>query len=596
MMRPTTPMRRADPGVLMPFPRRDDRRRPRHARLRIGAGLGLIAASFLLGPGLGSAGGQGEAPTPEPQEAPADACNGIGPTVSFIGSSGAREALINWAPEVCDRFDLVPDYTDFGSEGGRAAVLPADAAVIGLTALPFTEEEQAQLVENERGVVLVPVITTAVACTYWDTNPFDQTTNGTRYPNLRISRRTMADFSGGSPRDGTNVAADLIEDNADNPDFKTGPPLLNVEVWFRSGPSSVTYRLTEWFSQSESATEDFTKGAFEGYELPFEDIGTPDGSSPSLINDYTTMKSRMFTALQNLGIGCMDNATARTDAKPETEAVETLRIAWLDNPEGEFVAPTDDAVTAAAEAMTANPDGTFAVDWENDDPEAYAIPQVIYAAMPTCGIDAATRTNMDKAMTYAIGEGQQDLPAGNVAMPENLADVAVKQLATWRTASKPQPCGDQPPTTTTTTTAPIGSTTTVPETTTTAFVDEGGTFIPPATSGGGVLTDPSLGGGSTGGLSGGTATGGDAGTGDAAGDDPAAAPADGGDPGLVEPTNPLATVVAVATGNQAVPPAALLVGGSGLLIAGPALQILGGLRRSGSLPSTALGWFTRLKP
>jgi hypothetical protein len=579
----------------MPFPRRADPRRRRHGRLRVSAGLALIAASFLA-PGL--AGGE-EAPI-APQAAPADACNGVLSTVEFIGSSSAREALIGWAPEVCDRFDVVPDYTDFGSEGGRAAVIPADAPVIGLTSLPFDEEEQAELIENERGIVLVPMLTTAVACTYWDTNPFAPATNGTRFPDLRISRRTLADFSGGSPRDGTNVAQDLIDDNADNPAFRAGPPFLNVEVWFRSGPSAVTHRLTEWFGESESATEDFTKGAFEGYELPFEDIGTPDGSSPSLINDYTTMKSRMFTALQNLGLGCMDNATARTDAQPETEKIDALNIAWLDNAAGEFVAPTDEAVANAAAAMTPNADGTFAVDWEHDDPEAYALPLVVYAAMPTCGIDAATRTNMDRAMTYLVGDGQQVLPEGNVPMPKNLTDVATKQLATWRTASRAEPCdGPVPTTTTTSTTTTVPGATTVPEAPTTVpFVDPGSDFVPTGSSGGGVLSDPSIGGsagGSSGGVDAGAGAGGADGGAEAGGGSAGAGDGggEGADAGLAAP---LAAVVAVASGAQAVPPAALLLGGSSLLIAGPALQVAGGLRRTGSFPSTVRSWFSRLKP
>lgn len=578
----------------MPFPRRADPRRRALARLRVIAGLALIAASFLSGPGLGRATGE-EAPTTTvpvtPQEAADDACNGVGPTVTFIGSSGAKEALINWAPEVCDRFDVVPDYTDFGSAGGREAVIPADAAVIGLTALPFTDEERAELVERKRGIVMVPLITTAVACTYWDTNSFDQSTNGKRFPNLRISRRTLADFSGGSPRDGTNVAPDLIEDNADNPDFKAGPPFLNVEVWFRSGTSSVTYTLTDWFAQSESATKDFTKGSLEGFELPFEDIGTPDGSSPSLINDNTTMKQRMFTALQNLGIGCMDNATARTDAQPDTPAIDTLNIALLDNAAGEFVAPTDGAVTAAASAMTGNADGTFSIDWEHDDPKAYVMPQVIYAAMPTCGIDAATKADMDESVAYMVGAGQQDLPAGNVPMPTNIQTAAVKQLATWRSAVKAEPCT---PSTTTTTTAPpttTAPTTTAPGevTTTTAFDTSGTGFVPPSSGGGGgVFADPSL-------DTGGTVT--ETATGATGGETEGGTDASGGDEAVaVTESGPLATVVAVATGAADIPPAALLASGAGLLLVGPALLVAGGLRRGGSLPSTANDWFKGLKP
>ncbi len=515
-----------------------------------------------------------------------EACASVTSTLSLIGSSSAKEALTGWGPAICSAAGVVADYTDFGSKGGREAVTPADAAVIGLTSLPFTAEEQAALAQQKRGIVLVPMITSAVACTYWDTNAGDPATSGTRFPNLRISRRTLADISGGSPRDGTSASPELVADNKDNPDFEVKPPYLNIEPWFRSGSSAVAYRLTEWFHQDPTAEKDFLKGSLEGFTIPFEDIGTPDGSSPSLINDYSTMKSRMLGALQSLGIGCMDNATARTDAKPETEPVEALKIAWLDNPSGKFLAPTDAAVTAAAEAMTPNTDGTFDPDWETKDEAAYALPLLVYGALPTCGIDAETQAQMDKVMTYAIGAGQQNLPKGNVPMPKAIADGAKKQLASWRKLVKASPC------------TPVDVTTTTPATTTPATpttVPEGGTYVPPADVGGGdggVYNDPSLGGGAV-------DTGGSSPVADAAAPpatDPGAATAPKTTADVQAPVTPIRRIVAFATGSEAVPPAAMLAGGGSLLLAGPVLQILGGAKRAGTLPAVAIAWFQRLKP
>lgn len=525
--------------------------------------------------------------TPTPvQRAPEDACNGVSNTISLIGSSSAKEALTGWALEICDRSEVVADYTDFGSFGGREAVIPADAAVIGLTSLPFTAEEQEALKEGKRGIVLVPIIGTSVACTYWDTNPAAPSTAGTRFPDLRISRRTLADLTGGSPRDGTNFSPELAEDNVDNPAYQVRPPVLNVEVWVRSGYSAVMHRLTEWFAQDEDASKDFLKGAFEGYELPFEDIGTPDGGSPALVNDYTTMKSRMLGALQNLGIGCMDGATARTDARPETEPVEALNVAWLDNAAGEFVAPTTASVTKAISAMVPAADGTFTPKWDLEDPEAYPLPLLVYAALPTCGITADQRAAMDAVITYAVGPGQQVLPEGNVALPKNVSDVASRQLASWRSLVKAAPCDPVP--TTTTTTTPGAPTITAPGPTPTDPA-----FVPPVDGfGGGVFTDPGFTGG--GGDGGGTVedaaptTGGE----EAAGGGGAGGGADGG-------TGPVAAarrIMAIAQGSAAVPPVALALGGAGLLLAGPVVLAASGARRAGSLPASAIGWFGRLRP
>lgn len=560
----------------MPNPPRATRRRSVLRRLQVSAGLACLAGAVAVG----------LAPSPAVSQE-ADACAGVTETVSLIGSSSAKEALIGWGPDICEAVDVVADYTDFGSHGGRQAVLPGDAEVIGLTSLPFTGDEQATLKANKRGIVLVPLIGSSVTCTYWDTNQFDQSQSGKRFPNLRMSRRTLADLSGGSPRDGTNASVDLAADNADNPDFKVGPPYINIEVWMRSGYSAVTHQLTDWIHQDPDAEADFTKGSLEGRTLPFEDIETPDGSSPALINDYTTMKQRMLGGLGTLGVGCMDGATSRTDIRPETEAVERFNLALLDNPAGEFVGPSADAVTRALAAMAPRSDGTFATDWELEDPKAYALPLVVYAAMPTCGIDAQTRTAMDEVIAYGLGAGQQDLPLGNVALPPSMAEVARTQLAAWRAAAKAEPCVAEP--TTTTTTTPQGPTSTLPP-----FEEppaESTGYVPPATSGGagGVYTDPSLGAASD--------LGGSTGAGDASAGSAGGAGAGGAPTEEVEgPATPLRRVAAMATGSAAVPPSLLLGSGAALLLAGPALQFTGGRRGTGTFASAALGWFSRLRP
>jgi ABC-type phosphate transport system substrate-binding protein len=572
---------------MSPSPR-PARRRRRFTTLRITAGLGLIGASLFVGTGTSGA------EDPAGPRADEDACATVTSNVQLIGSTTAREAIIGWGADVCAKAKVVADYTDFGSYGGREAVIPADAEVIGLTSLPFSKEEQEALKEEQRGVVLVPMLGSAVACTYWDTNPSQPNLSGTRFPDLRISRRTLADQLGGSPRESTNASADLVEDNKDNPSFSSAPPYLNIEPWFRSGYSAVTHRLTEWFDQDEQATEDFLKGSFLEYQLPFEDIGTPDGSSPQLINDYATMKSRLLGSLQAIGLGCMDNASARTDAKPETEKVDALNIAWLDNAEGAFVAPTDDAISRGLEAMTPNADGTYSVDWELEDDKAYPLPLVVYAAMPTCGISPETKVAMNSVMSYALGDGQKKLPAGNVELPDDMAATAQRQLTNWRNISKAEACDGSSTTTTqppTTTTTPNGETPS-----TTAFVPfddgSGGGSFAGGTGGSGVVADPGFTGtGATGGTTGEAAAGdGTTATGDDAGG--------GGDAvaAVVEPDGPLRRVVAVATGASSIPPGAMLLMGGALLIAGPVLQIFGGLKRSNSLPSAAVGWFGRLRP
>src|SRR6478609_11046404 len=106
----------------MSFPSRADRRRRRHAHLRVIAALGLIAGSFLVRPGA-----SGADDTPDPPRSVADqakaeateeACANVTATLSLIGSSSAKEAITGWGPAICAAAGVVADYTDFGSAGG----------------------------------------------------------------------------------------------------------------------------------------------------------------------------------------------------------------------------------------------------------------------------------------------------------------------------------------------------------------------------------------------------------------------------------------------------------------------------------------------
>lgn len=557
-------------------------RPPRRLRrtMRKVVGLALVGSAIVSGRATDPVGAQAGPP-------PADACAGVDTTVSLVGSTSAKEAVSHWALAICRDAKVVADYTDLGSKGGRDAVTPATAAVVGLTALPFTAGEQAALQAQKRQVVMVPVLAGSIACTYWNTNPFDPAQAGKRYPNLRLSRRTLADIFSGAPRDGSNFSPDLAADNAENPEYVVGPPFLAVEPWLRSGASAVTYQLTDWIAHDERAAADFVKAGFTGATLPFEEAPIPSSPTPQLLNDYSTMISRMTGAPQALGIGCMDSATASTDIRPETPQLDTLNVAWLDNPTGRFVAPTADAVSRSVAAMSAHPDGTFSPDWSLDDQAAYPLPLVVYAAVPTCGIDATTRDAIDAVLEYAVGPGQSNLPPGNVPMSGPVAVTATQQLGRWRDLTTTvQPCG-APPTTTTTSGGPSAA-------------PPPGDFGPsgPGSSGfgtsgfeggsggGGVFSDPSVV----------ASPAGAAGSGGAAADPVGATTGGSGDGGGSGPLGQLPRILAVATGSAALSPVVVLCLGVALLLGGPALQVLGGRRRAGSLPWSVTAWFRNLRP
>lgn len=563
------------------------------------------------------------APAPVARQA-GNPCSGVVDEVLLSGSTSAQIAVTTWGAAICAEADVIADTINTGSKGGRDAVI-AGTATVGLTSLPFTEEEEAALVEAERGVVMIPVIASAAICTYWDRGRQSSYPHGTGYPNLRLSRRTVGlmlagrsldTFGDGPP---PSVGDSLAEDNADNPDYPTEIARnLGTEFYVRSGYSAVTYEVGRWVAQDPDAVADFELESSQRYQadLPFEEMPNLQSDAPRIINDYSGMAKQMVESPGGLGVGCMDGATARTDARPENPGEEILNQALLENRTGLFVAATNPAVSAAIAQMVPEGDGTFAPagplgdDADPDEVEAaataYAMPLVVYAAVPTCGYDPELLAATGRLLDYMVGPGQRALPPGNVPLVGAVAQTATRQLAAWKDAAVPRACGEEaptanpPPADPPTDTAPRPG---EPATGAPPFVPPTDAAPPPFDPG--VQPDPGFapsgGGDGLGGL-GPSGLGGDAGGGAPAtgpgeeaatgptGTPPAASAEDEG------PLDPVARIVAMAQGSAAVPPLALILAGVLALVVGPALQTADGLSRASSLPGLAKRWFSRLRP
>ncbi|WP_162606575.1 hypothetical protein [Jiangella asiatica] len=103
-----------------------------------------------------------------------------------------------------------------------------------------------------------------------------------------------------------------------------------------------------------------------------------------------------------------------------------LPVASLRNAAGEFVAPTDAGLTAGVEAMVSTEvDGVMQIDPETDDPEAYPLAMVTYAAVRE-EQDEEALADYSAFLTYAAGPGQTpglaagQLPLGYVPLSEEL--------------------------------------------------------------------------------------------------------------------------------------------------------------------------------
>jgi hypothetical protein len=181
---------------------------------------------------------------------------------------------------------------------------------------------------------------------------------------------------------------------------------------------------------------------------------TPTGGSASSTSQYGFM-------------GIVDLPTA---------ARYNLPVAKLVNASGVGVAPTDEALLAGYAAMKTDPNGvTKSPDFAATDPDAYPLVKVDYAMVPTT-VDADRATDLKRFLTFAAGDGQENLPGGFVPMPADLVAQTNAGAAAITTG---------PPTTTPTT----GPPTTTPLTTPIQDFNSGSGGIASGSDGGSTPSD-----------------------------------------------------------------------------------------------------------
>jgi hypothetical protein len=104
-----------------------------------------------------------------------------------------------------------------------------------------------------------------------------------------------------------------------------------------------------------------------------------------------------------------------------------------------YVSPTTASMQAAAADMVAQPDGTLLPNPQGGavgGVEPYPLTYVEYAIAPAqpllnkdCTADTAAQTDLHEWLTYLVGQGQQDLPAGMAPLPSSLSAQAQAAIA-----------------------------------------------------------------------------------------------------------------------------------------------------------------------
>ncbi|MBM9504611.1 hypothetical protein [Actinacidiphila acididurans] len=484
-----------------------------------------------------------------------------------IGSEMVGEAMSQWQPTLCTAdkttFSYVPQLEDFS----RTQVLSGSS---GLAGLAFVENPVVPPPDTA-AVVHAPVAVSGLVIGY------NIQVNGTsrQVPRIRLNARLVAKMLTQSYQcdlPGNTLPRGALP--AKNPDSVWNDPeflKLNEGAGFtrsascgfgfgvpQSGSDSAE-QLWKWL-RSDPDAENFLAGKADPWGMtinpsflrldpahtPLSDFQKPDptawvpnseypnvqitaiGLNPyaaSFSDEARTLRKANNGGVAGFAVGSIPPSPTKADTQIPgqyfnlglTDAASAARYrlgtAELLNADGQFVAPTVDALTKAVDGMKAGQvPGVVNADPSRKTPGAYPLTTVTYAAAST-SLDPTQRKTYATLIRYAAGAGQQTgigyglLPPGYAPLTPALRDQALASAAALEE-------GRVPPPTTTGGTSSGGSGT-------------GGTSGTAGTSGGGGTGTGGLAVGGTSTSGGGTAPGGGTGTtggGTTTGGSPSASP------------------------------------------------------------------------
>jgi phosphate transport system substrate-binding protein len=195
----------------------------------------------------------------------------------------------------------------------------------------------------------------------------------------------------------------------DNPDATL--PDTPIVVARRADGSGTTDNFSKFLNAAvgPDSTGEWTLGSGSELEWPG---GTQAGDGNSGV-------AQIITSTEG-AIGYVDLSDAKANS---------LTFAAVKNKAGNFVEPTLEATTAAAQGVEVKDDLTFFVGWADGD-DAYPIAAQTWIIAYTTQPDAATGENIRGFLTYLLTDGQELAPAIDYApLPEDLRAQALENVA-----------------------------------------------------------------------------------------------------------------------------------------------------------------------
>ncbi len=343
--------------------------------------------------------------------------------VRVDGSATSAGLFYAWAAQICQGdSSVVLDYTETSSTTGRENFL-SGLIDFGVTALPATEEELSHHPDH-REYSYAPVAASAVVVAYNLTDPF----TGLRIENLVVSPRLVARLV-------TNSSVETFVRDREllniNPTVRFPTNGIN-RILVRAERNAATTILTSWMSADPEAQKFLAdtdtwrvrlNASYVGYSYPrdaFELVDNDPGYLPR--QGQKSIATRMFYGVSPTGtqaeltsargvIGIVDLPTAKRFG---------LQVAGLLMPNGTVVQVTDDSILRGIADAELSAAGTLVADPTPEDPLAYPMIKVDYAMVPKTFDSAEKIADVRRVLSYAVGEGQNLLPAGYVTLPDSM--------------------------------------------------------------------------------------------------------------------------------------------------------------------------------
>ncbi|MEV4312602.1 hypothetical protein [Actinocrispum sp. NPDC049592] len=400
------------------------------------------------------------------------------------GHEFIADAMLSWQPKLCASTGSVYGYTQVPDVTAR------DTLRSGKPNLMFITNP---LPDPDRPTVYAPVALSGLAIAFITERqsagegvvpPEIWQQDGQQIAEMKLTPRLVAKLLTQSYQLSLPVRADYLKNNPDyltrdpdfieqNQNFKDHAILMStVDALVSTIGMDANIALWTWINGDPDARA-FLDGkpdkwgmtvnpGYKGLALPIPDFPRADltCAQPNTVVENCALTLHPFAGdMHEAGraisrgdtLGKQPTGFATPDGKPQLKAVDRepqgqrsllaivntatakrygLPMAQLRNGAGEFVAPTNETITAGLDAMKHNDVAkeVLQTDALTTRKNAYPLATLTYAATAPSALDKAAGAAYARFLRYAVGDGQVqgiepgELPDGYVPLPQSLRD------------------------------------------------------------------------------------------------------------------------------------------------------------------------------